>query len=113
MQSQNLKSYLYTISRRDIPISQQAIQAGHAAIEYAYLFGRPADHHPSYINLTVKDKNHLATLKFKLHANGICTSEFHEPYMEWGLTAIACNLTEDQRHLLSGLPLWRANKQGE
>lgn len=101
------KTYLYSIARRDIPLSHQAIQAGHAAIEYAYQYGRPLDHHPSYIKLTTKDKDSLATLKYKLHANGIPTSEFHEPYENWGLTAISCCLTEDQRHLLKELKLWR------
>ena len=40
-------------------------------------------------------------LREKLNAQGIVTSEFHEPYQQWGLTAIACLLTEDQRHHLS------------
>lgn len=111
MKAQNLKSYLYTIARRDIPLAQQAIQAGHAALEHAYLYGRPADHHPSYITLTVRDKSELESLHARLHDAGIKTAEFHEPYKDWGLTAIACILDEDTRHLLRGLPLWRLPTQ--
>ena len=100
-------SYLYSISRKDIPLAQQAIQAGHSAIEYAYLYGRPADHHPSYIHLSVKDKSELESLKLTLESEGIKTSEFHEPYKNWGLTSISCQLTGGQRQRLSHLPLWR------
>jgi hypothetical protein len=104
---------LYAISRRDIPLAQQAIQAGHAAIEHAYQYGRPVDHHPSYIHLTIRDKFRLESLRDTLHAAGIKTAEFHEPYKDWGLTAISCLLTEDQRHLLKGLQLWKLPTQEE
>lgn len=111
MKAQIHKSYLYSISRRDIPLAQQAIQAGHAAIEHAYLFGRPHDQHPSYITLTVRDKAELEALCDRLKNAGIKTSDFHEPYKNWGLTAIACILNEDTRYLLQGLPLWRLPTQ--
>ena len=87
------------------------MQAAHAAIEHAYLYGRPADHHPSYIHLTVRDQPRLELLRARLQEAGIQTAEFHEPYQDWGLTAIACCLTEDQRGLLKGLPLWRLPTQ--
>lgn len=102
------KSYLYAISRSDISIEQQAIQAGHAAIEHAYTYGRPKCHHPSYIHLSAESKEHLARLKGELHSLDIQTAEFHEPYEDWGLTAIACVLDESNRHILKSLPLWRA-----
>jgi len=89
------------------------VQAGHAAIEHAYTYGRPPDDHPSYIHLSTKDKDSLAALKSELHAQNINTAEFHEPYMDWGLTAIACVLTEENRHHLKGLKLWRLPTQGK
>lgn len=89
------------------------MQAAHAAIEHAYLFGRPDDHHPSYIHLTARDPSQLESFRTRLQDAGIETAEFHEPYKDWGLTAIACLLTEDDRHLLRGLPLWRLPTQGE
>ena len=69
--------------------------------------------HPSYIHLTVRDQHQLMQLRARLQLAGIEIAEFHEPYQDWGLTAIACCLTEDQRHLLRGLPLWRLPTQGE
>jgi len=87
------------------------VQAAHAAIEHAYAFGRPVDHHPSYIHLTIRDKFRLEKLRHVLNDAGIETAEFHEPYQDWGLTAISCVLTEDQRFLLKGLQLWRLPTQ--
>lgn len=107
------KTYLYSISRRDIPLAQQAVQAAHAAIEHAYQFGRPADHHPSYIHVTVRDRIELEAVCTRLHAAGIDTSSFFEPYKHWGTTAAACILAEDQRDLLRDLPLWRLPTQVE
>ena len=111
MKAQNLKTYLYSISRRDIPLAQQSVQAAHAAIEHAYLFGRPVDDHPSYIHLTVHDKSELELLRTRLRDAGVQTAEFHEPYKDFGLTAISACLNEDQRDLLKGLPLWRLPTQ--
>ena len=87
------------------------MQAAHAAIEHAYQHGRPADHHPSYIHLTIRDKRRLEQLRACLQAAGHGTAEFHEPYQDWGLTAISTCLREEDRHLLHGLPLWRAPTQ--
>ena len=97
--------YLYSISRRDIPLAQQAIQAAHAGIEYARTFELQT--HPSYIHCTIRDQQQLELLRARLQSAGINTSEFYEPYKDWGLTAIACCLNESERHLLQGLPLWR------
>lgn len=80
-------------------------------MEYAYSFGRPADHHSSYIHLTIRDKNQLEQLRSKLHDSGHRTAEFHEPYQDWGLTAIAICVTEEDRRLLKGLQLWRLPTQ--
>lgn len=87
------------------------MQAAHAAVEHAYQYGRPVDHHPSYIHLTIRDQARLEKLRADLNEVGIPTAEFHEPYKDWGLTAIACVLTEDQRHLLKGLQLWKLPTQ--
>lgn len=103
-----IKTYLYSITHRAIPIAHQAIQAAHAAIEHAYTYGRPSDHHPSFIHLTIRDQRQLEQLRCSLNDAGIYTAEFHEPYMDWGLTAISCLLTEEQRKHLSHLQLWKA-----
>lgn len=103
-----MKTYLYSISRDDLKNAHGCIQACHAAIEYARLFMSREQDHPSFIHLTIRDKAQLEQLRHELNSSGIETSEFHEPYQDWGLTAIACLLTESQRHLLSHLSLWRA-----
>lgn len=82
-------------------------------MEYCYEHGRPPDGHPSYIHLTAKTKADLEKLKVKLEAAGILTSEFHEPYQDWGLTSISCCISEEQRHLLKNYQLWRLPTQGE
>ena len=66
---------------------------------------------PSFLLLTVRDKEALEARKNMLHAAGIQTAEFHEPYKDWGLTAIAFILAEDQRHLCKDLPLWKLPTQ--
>lgn len=104
---------MYGIAHRDIPLSQQAIQAAHACLEFALQNGRPSDNHPSLIFLTVRDKPALEKLRSALVQGGIATSAFSEPYKDWGLTAIACLLSEDQRALLKGLQLWKLPTQGE
>jgi hypothetical protein len=58
------------------------------------------------VHLTIRDKSRLEKLREKLNELNIPTSEFHEPYQDWGLTAISCLLTEEQRHHLSDLQLW-------
>lgn len=87
------------------------MQAAHAAVEHAYLYGRPVDHHPSIIHLTVRDQRQLMQLRARLQDAGIELAEFHEPYQDWGLTAISCCLLEEQRNLLRGFPLWRLPTQ--
>jgi hypothetical protein len=106
-----MKTYLYTISRRDLPLAQQAVQAAHAAIEYARLFMGSETDHPSYIHLTVRDRADLIRVRSLLSDAGPGTAEFHEPHDGWGLTAVAVLLGEGQRHLLRGLPLWRLPTQ--
>ncbi len=80
-------------------------------MEHAYTYGRPPDVHPSYIHLTIRDQRQLEMLRARLHEAGIATAEFHEPYQDWGLTAIACCLNESQRQLMKGLQLWRLPTQ--
>jgi hypothetical protein len=97
---------LYTISRSDLSPAQSAVQAAHAALEHAYLYGRPPDHHPSYIHITVHNKLELVHLCAQLKGAGHQVAEFYEPYRNWGLTAVAVLLNEDCRHVLKEYKLW-------
>lgn len=108
-----MKTYLYSISRRDIPLAQQSVQSCHAAVEHAYLYGRPQDMHPSLIHLTARGKPDLEELRARLQQQGHRTAEFHEPYLDWGLTAVSVLLTEEDRHLLKGFQLWRVPQKME
>jgi hypothetical protein len=82
-------------------------------MEHAYTFGRPVDHHPSYIHLTARNQAQLVHLREKLQALGHNTAEFEEPYQDWGLTAISVCVTEEHRHLLKGYQLWRLPTQDQ
>jgi hypothetical protein len=60
---------------------------------YAYSYGRPPDHHPS-----TRSPDHFATEDL-LGLQPCCNPkdsirQFHEPYKDWGLTAISCQPTE-------------------
>jgi Peptidyl-tRNA hydrolase PTH2 len=100
------KTYLYLITRKDLSKQQQAIQLAHAATEHAYRFGRPIDHHPSFVALAVKDKEELQVLQKKLEQAGLPTAEFTEPYNNWGLTAVSCSVLQEQRFLFAEHKLW-------
>jgi hypothetical protein len=103
-----MKTYLYCITRSDLPVDQQAIQAAHAGIEYAYRCGRPEDFHSSLVFLVVPNQENLESLSKQLLTQGHPVSFFHENYKDWGLTAISVLLTKEDRHILKHLPLWRS-----
>lgn len=92
-------------------IEQQAIQAAHAAIEYALEHTQSVTQHPSYIHLSALDKNHLLNIKMFLNQHGVSYCEFYEPYDNWGLTALSCFLSAEEKHLLAHLPLWSASEK--
>jgi hypothetical protein len=93
------------ISRRDIEAKHQAIQATHAALNLAYSTG-PPDSHPALVHLTVESQEELSSLMQKLQQLGVQIASFHEPYKDWGLTALAAYLKPEQSKILSQLPLW-------
>jgi hypothetical protein len=86
------------IVRKDLSISQQAVQAGHALA--AYLLERSFFRwkNETLIYLGVKGLRQLNNLKDKLELFGIPYSEFHEPDLNNEVTAIAtdehCELFE-------------------
>jgi hypothetical protein len=98
---------LYIISRSDLPIAHQAVQAAHAGIEYARTHDLPE--HPTLIHLSARDSRSLEHLRHSLHEQEIDTASFYESYSDWGLTAIACLADKNQKYFLSHLPLWSAS----
>jgi len=80
---------LYVIVRKDLSISQQAVQAGHALAAYLLdgLFCRWKNE--TLIYLGVKGLRQLNNLKNKLEFFGVPYVEFHEPDLNNEVTAIA------------------------
>jgi len=72
------------------------------------LYGRPKDHHSTYVHITVSCQDELKLLRDELNSKGVSLAEFYESYNDWGLTSIACRLHKGQRNILAHLPLWRA-----
>ncbi len=84
---------LYVIVRKDLSISQQAVQAGHALAEYllAGLFCRRWKNE-TLIYLGVKGLNQLNNLKNKLDFLEVPYVEFREPDLNDEVTAIATDI---------------------
>lgn len=106
--------HFYAISRRDLPIHQQAIQAAHAQLELSRIYPSSlSEEHPPFVWLTAKDRWELLQISAVLESHGITVVEFHDPdYPGYDPSAIACLLREENRYLLSEFPLWRTSKQG-
>ncbi len=107
--------YFYAISRRDLSISQQAIQCAHAQHEYFRRFDSNfwEEEHPTFVWLTAKNKQDLLSIHSILKAHGIDVVEFTDPdYEGFNPSAISCLLSEEERYILSFLPLWNLPKKG-
>ncbi len=99
---------LYLVSRSDLPLQHQVVQAMHAAMEHAYNYGVPKQGHPSLVHLTVPNAEELRSLLVSLQGKDLPVSSFIETFSNWGLTAIACHANSQQaRDLFASLPLWK------
>jgi len=80
---------IYVIVRKDLSISQRAVQAGHALAEF--LLHGPVSrwNNGTLVYLGVKGLNQLENLKYKLDLLEIPYSEFREPDIGNETTAIA------------------------
>jgi hypothetical protein len=79
---------LYVVIRKDLPPEAQAIQASHAAVEWARSCGSYYMH-PTFVFLSVENKLQLQLLRIKLILANKLHFPFHEPDYDRGLTAIA------------------------
>lgn len=82
-------SYMYIITRKDLSIPQQAVQATHAAIEAARAYLTPDCEHPSLVYCGEKNEGKLIKLRDHFKSNGIRFKEFYEPDIGHQLTALA------------------------
>lgn len=102
---------LRVITRRDIPLSYQAVQSAHAGIQFQHEHPELAKDWYSNSNylifLSTEDEESLKTLIRKANSKNITLSIFREPDINNEITAIALEPCEESRKLSSGLPLMR------
>jgi hypothetical protein len=83
----NPKPYTYVIVRKDIPLVQQSVQAGHAALEAGFRFKKPDD--VSYlILLEVENQEELKKAASYLGDRDIDFYMFFEPDNRMGFSAL-------------------------
>jgi peptidyl-tRNA hydrolase len=97
------------VTHRELSPGSQAVQSGHALIEFIY-------EHPELANnwyqiskylvfLSVKTKQELTELANKLSYKEILFSKFNEPDLDDEMTAIALEPTKEARKVVSSIPL--------
>lgn len=100
---------MVVVTRRDLPISYQAVQAAHAAIDFQHEYPEVAkDWHQTsnyLIFLTVANEDELKQLILKAAERGIKITPFREPDIDNQLTAVAFQPCEATRKMTSSLPL--------
>jgi len=102
------KTYVYVFVRKDLPLTDQVVQAAHAALEAGIVFGAVSKEPSSLIMLTVPDAESLHRAKAHCEYCGIRSEMFFEPDWNYGHTAFATEpLIQSERHFLKGFPLWK------
>lgn len=100
---------LRVVTRRDLNISYQAVQAGHAAIDFQHQHPVEAKQWQTQSNylayLTVADEAELIKLISKAILMGIKHTIFREPDIGNQITAVAFEATDEARKLTSSCPL--------
>ena len=100
---------MYSITRKDLSIPQQAVQAGHAAIEASRAYLPKDDEHPALIICTMKGESQLERAANELTAQGIRIKRFYEPDRNNEFTAFATEpLTGESRKAMRKFQLMRA-----
>ena len=102
---------LRVITRRDLPLPVQAVQSGHAGIQFQHEHPELAKiwyHKSNYlIFLSTENELELKKLINKANSNNIKISIFREPDLNNEITAIALEPCEWSRKHTSGFPLMR------
>ena len=83
---------LYVIVRKDLSISQRAVQAGHAVAEFLLHGPFSRWSNGTLIYLGVKGLNQLENIKYKFKMEEIPYIEFREPDIGNETTAIATDI---------------------
>lgn len=99
---------MYAITRKDLSTPQQAVQAGHAAIEASRAFLGKDDEHPSLIICTMKNEDQLRRAADDLERQGIRLKRFYEPDIGNQLTAFSTEpLTGESRKAMRKFQLMK------
>lgn len=102
-------SKLRVITRRDLPVSYQAVQSGHAGIQFQHEHPELAtDWHTNsnyLIFLTTENENSLKEFIKKADSKNITISIFREPDIDNEITAIAIEPCDNSRRMCGSLPL--------
>jgi len=97
------------IGRKDLSIGMQAVQSGHAAIQFQHEHPELAKnwfHNSNYlIFLSVNNEEELKSLIDRAITQNITVSVFREPDINNEITAIALQPCDESRKFTSGLPL--------
>ena len=109
MKQINSNEKLRVVTRRDLPIAYQAVQAGHAAIDFQHQHPEEASAWHQQSNylafLTVADEEQLIKLITRAILSGIKHTVFREPDIDNQITAVAFEASEQSRKLTSSCPL--------
>lgn len=100
---------LRVVTRRDLPLNVQAVQATHAAIDFQHQHSVEAINWHTQSNflalLTVKSEHELDKLISKAIFLDIKHTVFREPDLDNQITAVAFEASDNSRKLTSSCPL--------
>ncbi len=100
---------LRVITRRDLSLAQQCVQAAHAAIDFQHEHPQESVAWHKFSNylaiLTTKDEQSLIDLIVKASLRGIKYTVFREPDINNEITAVAFEASTEAKKLCSNLPL--------
>lgn len=100
---------LRVVTRRDLPLPVQSVQAAHSAIDFQHQHPAEAKEWQTKSNylafLTVADEAELIKLITKAILTGIKHTVFREPDINNQITAVAFEPSEASRKLTSSCPL--------
>jgi hypothetical protein len=77
------------VTRGDLPPGDQAVQAAHAALEFAARYPELRPWSGALVLLAAKDELELTWLCAEAYRSGCPLAAFHEPDLGYALTAVA------------------------
>jgi hypothetical protein len=104
-------SYVYAFVRKDIPLADQIVQAGHACLDAGNTFGSEGS---NLVVLELYNSSHLVETGKYLDENGIRYVKFWEPDDNMGHTALCTEaLSEGFKKAFRHWKLWTNSSEAE